>query len=122
MTDWRDNARCRGMDLCLFFPTGGDNGITAKHICQLCEVRVECLADALATNDRHGVRGGLSAKQRRQLHRRLQQPRVRHTPQRDAEIARLTRCGLTARQIGARFGLTPRSVCRARDRAKRTAA
>jgi DNA-binding CsgD family transcriptional regulator len=122
VTDWRDSAFCAQTDPEAFFPDKGGSFWVAKRICQDCEVRAECLADALATDDvDYGIRGGLLPKQRQQLLPPPPQPRVLH-PERDAEIARLTRCGMTAREIAEQLGLTPRSVMRGRQRARRTAA
>lgn len=67
MSDWWNFALCREVDAELFFPETGVNAGTAKSICASCEVREACLADALATDDRFGVRGGLSALERRKL-------------------------------------------------------
>ena len=72
---WTDDALCRQTDPNIFFPeSDGDNGATAKAICRKCEVRSECLEEALALpqqDDMHGVRGGLSRNQRTQLRNRL---------------------------------------------------
>jgi len=68
--DWRDSALCAQTDPAIFFPEHGENAIEAKQICSGCEVRAECLMDALRrlyNQDRFGVRGGLSATQRYEL-------------------------------------------------------
>ncbi|MFJ8045745.1 WhiB family transcriptional regulator [Kitasatospora sp. NPDC096147] len=39
----------------------------AKAVCTACPVRVECRRHALATREPFGVRGGLSAEERRAL-------------------------------------------------------
>jgi WhiB family redox-sensing transcriptional regulator len=65
---WRDLALCAETDPEAFFPEKSGSTRDGKLICQSCDVRVECLDDALATNDVHfGTRGGLSARERRQL-------------------------------------------------------
>ena len=43
----------------------------AKRICQGCEVRAECLEYALANDERFGLWGGLSERERRKLKRRV---------------------------------------------------
>lgn len=68
--DWRDDATCRTVDPELFFPTGRAGQVTemeqqAKKVCAVCPVREECLDTALEDDDYTGVRGGLSAKERR---------------------------------------------------------
>ncbi len=39
-------------------------------MCTSCEVRVECLDYALANDERFGIWGGLSERERRRLRRR----------------------------------------------------
>ncbi|MFO7701064.1 MAG: WhiB family transcriptional regulator, partial [Acidimicrobiia bacterium] len=41
----------------------------ALAVCAACPVRVECLGHALATNERFGVWGGTTEKERRSLAR-----------------------------------------------------
>lgn len=65
---WRLRAVCSdkaGSLLELFFSSQRRDIEAAKRICRTCPVRVECLMDALATGDRWGVRGGVSAPKRR---------------------------------------------------------
>ena len=42
----------------------------AKKICTGCEVKAECLEYALANDERFGIWGGLSERERRRLRRR----------------------------------------------------
>lgn len=80
-TGWLDHAACRGEDVDLFFPSTGADGQhaarEAKRICARCPVRDECLADAVGNRELWGIRGGLSAHERRNMHRgvKLQSPR-----------------------------------------------
>ena len=76
---WRDRALCQGMDTNLFFADRGNEAkiqnAQAKAICQGCIVRFECLEDALnEPQPWFGVRGGLTAKERRRIKWR---PRMR---------------------------------------------
>lgn len=64
---WTDQALCAQVDPEIFFPPRGDMAFPAKRVCARCPVKAECLAEALATDDRYGVRGGLSERQRRGL-------------------------------------------------------
>lgn len=64
---WTEGALCPQVDHDMFFPGKSGPTAQAQRICALCPVRVECLADALARNEQHGVWGGLSTRQRRQL-------------------------------------------------------
>lgn len=65
--NWRDDARCYGTDTESFYPAQGVHPATAKRICQLCDVRAECLEYSLRMNDRNGVWGGLSEAERKPL-------------------------------------------------------
>jgi WhiB family redox-sensing transcriptional regulator len=71
---WRDQALCRDTDPDLFFPVG-TTGMAllaidqAKDVCGACEVRIECLDFALATNQDSGIWGGLSEEERRVIRR-----------------------------------------------------
>ena len=73
---WREVAACAQTDPELWFPADGGNGRRAKQICGGCPVQAECLQDALESGDvDHGVRGGLSPRQRVKLLRARQQLR-----------------------------------------------
>lgn len=63
--DWMDQAACRDEDPNLFFSKKGQ--ATAKEICQGCNVRDECLSEALFQRQRFGVWGGLGEAERRKL-------------------------------------------------------
>jgi WhiB family transcriptional regulator, redox-sensing transcriptional regulator len=68
--DWWDRAACQTEDPELFFPVsetgpGRRQMVRAKAICTQCEVRLRCLGYALATEQEHGVWGGLSELERR---------------------------------------------------------
>jgi WhiB family transcriptional regulator, redox-sensing transcriptional regulator len=65
--DWRDAALCREVDPDLFFPEKGESALPAKSVCRSCEVRAECLDFALEHDERFGIYGGLSERERRRL-------------------------------------------------------
>lgn len=69
---WRDLARCKGMNTEIFFPLKSEPEAfaAAVTVCSQCEVRDECLEDALEYADEHGVRGGLSARARQNYRQR----------------------------------------------------
>jgi WhiB family redox-sensing transcriptional regulator len=74
MPDWHQHATCQEHEIELFFaePSDVQQLQAAKRICAGCPVRSACLADVLAweqPSSRYGVVGGLSAQERRQLHR-----------------------------------------------------
>lgn len=69
--DWRDHAACKGADPNLFFPGRGDWMAirVAKQICAGCDVRAECLEEAIINNEREGIFGGTTVLQRRKIRR-----------------------------------------------------
>src|SRR6201987_5119503 len=66
---WQDGALCPQTDPEAFFPEKGGSTREAKKICLGCEVRAECLDYALAHDERFGIWGGLSERERRRLKR-----------------------------------------------------
>ena len=67
---WQEFALCAQTDPEAFFPEKGGSTREAKRICQGCEVRAECLEYALAHDERFGIWGGLSERERRKLKKR----------------------------------------------------
>jgi WhiB family redox-sensing transcriptional regulator len=68
--DWQERALCAQTDPEAFFPEKGGSTREAKRICQVCEVRDDCLEYALAHDERFGIWGGLSERERRKLKKR----------------------------------------------------
>jgi hypothetical protein len=70
---WQNQALCAETDPELFFGCTGFGGYAAaRRICAACEVTAECLAFALATDEtgyEHGVYGGRTPQERRELKR-----------------------------------------------------
>lgn len=66
---WQDRALCAQTDPEAFFPEKGGSTREAKRVCGGCEVRAECLSYALANDERFGIWGGLSERERRRLRR-----------------------------------------------------
>ncbi len=69
-SDWQERALCAQTDPEAFFPEKGGSTREAKKICTGCEVRAECLEYALAHDERFGIWGGLSERERRKLRKR----------------------------------------------------
>ncbi|MFD7066104.1 WhiB family transcriptional regulator [Streptomyces sp. NPDC059913] len=110
--DWMDSAACAQVDPDLWFPEGsGASSRTAQRICAACPVLTDCGEYAQHVEDategrRYGAWAGLTAS-----------ARDRQTPartQRDEQILALTAQGLSAAEIGARLGVTGRTVDRVR--------
>jgi WhiB family transcriptional regulator, redox-sensing transcriptional regulator len=66
---WQERALCAQTDPEAFFPEKGGSTREAKRICLGCEVRDECLDYALAHDERFGIWGGLSERERRRIKR-----------------------------------------------------
>ncbi|MGX2996873.1 WhiB family transcriptional regulator [Streptomyces sp. JNUCC 64] len=64
---WQERALCAQTDPESFFPEKGGSTREAKKVCLACEVRSECLEYALANDERFGIWGGLSERERRRL-------------------------------------------------------
>jgi WhiB family redox-sensing transcriptional regulator len=76
---WQLRAACRGPAARFFFPPPqserkdekADREERAKAICAECSVRAECLDYAMRIREPHGIWGGLTEVERREL---LQRP------------------------------------------------
>jgi WhiB family transcriptional regulator, redox-sensing transcriptional regulator len=66
---WMAGALCAQADPEAWFPEKGESTRLAKVICRRCPVKAPCLEYALARNERFGVWGGLSERERRELAR-----------------------------------------------------
>lgn len=121
---WMDEALCAQVDTELFYPEKGGSTRQAKQTCTSCPVREQCLAYALENDERHGIWGGLSERERHKLLRESGQKRTRPAvsplvPERllrgmhghglnDVEIARELNCSTeTVRIARNRLGLAP---------------
>lgn len=67
--DWPTHAACRESDPDSLFVQGAAQN-RAKAVCGACQVRTECLADALDNRIEFGVWGGMTERERRALLRR----------------------------------------------------
>lgn len=72
---WQVKAACRGPQAAVFFPPSyverKDDKLEREHrakaICALCPVREPCLAYALRIREPHGIWGGLTEAERRNM-------------------------------------------------------
>lgn len=67
--DWMTDAACTQTDPEIFYPTAGGSTRDAKAVCASCEVQEKCLAWALENDERRGIWGGLSERERARLRR-----------------------------------------------------
>lgn len=127
--DWREQGVCAQTDPEAFFPEKGGSTKEAKAMCADCEVKAECLNWALANNERFGIWGGLSERERRRLSKGLAAmesetlptveprkalPTVGHRKELHAEIRRLLEEGLSNPVIAERTKVHIRTVERRR--------
>lgn len=101
---WVFQAACFGSDPNLFYPESMDDEAAwaARKVCQGCPVARECLQDALDSNDRFGIRGGLSPKQRTNLLKGRVPQKVRQRPR--------TRSGFKKTHCKAGHKFTPENT------------
>tara|TARA_B100001105_G_scaffold251554_1_gene241504 strand:- start:16322 stop:17023 length:702 start_codon:yes stop_codon:yes gene_type:complete len=70
--EWQADALCAETDPEAFFPEKGGSTRAAKQICASCDVTAECLSYALQNDERFGIWGGYSERERRKLKRNTQ--------------------------------------------------
>lgn len=64
---WMNGAVCAQTDPEMFYPDKGGSTAEAKKTCLSCGVRADCLRYALVNNERFGVWGGVSERERRKM-------------------------------------------------------
>ena len=78
--DWRELGLCQQVDSEVFFPDKGGSTREAKRICAACEVQPQCLEFALQHDERFGIWGGLSERERRRTKRQADQKAAASRP------------------------------------------
>jgi len=66
---WMSDALCAQIATEMFFPERGGSTREAKGVCAACPVTAECLEYALRNDERFGIWGGKSERERRKLKR-----------------------------------------------------
>ncbi|WP_331481891.1 WhiB family transcriptional regulator [Streptomyces rubrogriseus] len=68
---WQERAACRGMNSAVFYSPPGERGRerrereeAARSICRGCQVVEQCAAMAVDYEERYGVWGGMSPRER----------------------------------------------------------
>lgn len=64
---WKSDGLCTQVDNDIFFPDKGGSVKEGKAICAACPVRQPCLDFALRNDERFGIWGGHSERERRQI-------------------------------------------------------
>lgn len=117
--EWMADALCAQVDLDLFFPEKGGGTRQAKAVCNggprrhgdprpPCPVREQCLRYALDHDERFGIWGGLSERERRQL-----RPEPTPKPTVAAQAARMADKGMPRKVIADHLDVHPDTVSRA---------
>lgn len=78
---WADRANCLDINPDLMFPNTTTQLAEGKKVCAGCVVRTECLEYALVNNEKFGLWGGTSERERARIQRsrRIQTPFTRST-------------------------------------------
>lgn len=113
---WMVEGLCAQVDPEAWYPEKGGSTRDAKRICEDCPVRAECLNYALAHDERFGIWGGKSERERR----KLKAPRPLTT--KDDEVLRLAGLHWTTAAIALAIGMTERTVLRVLALAEKRAA
>ena len=69
--EWRDKAACLTSDPELWFPKVDHQASRAREICGACPVREQCLALAIANDERDGIWAGMNRTERNAARRQL---------------------------------------------------
>lgn len=72
--NWLDAAACKDMDSEVFFPGRGMDLQPAKQVCKRCPIKELCLEYALRNEEKFGVWGGTSERERRAMRRERRSP------------------------------------------------
>jgi WhiB family redox-sensing transcriptional regulator len=67
--DWTLLALCAEVGDDFWFPEKGGSTREAKRVCRSCLVRADCLEYALDNDERFGIWGGMSERERRKVKR-----------------------------------------------------
>lgn len=122
---WQEEALCAQSDPEAWYPEQGGSTLEAKRICQSCPVRTECLTAALANQERFGIWGGHSERERRKLTKGIAVvPNLTHggnrkyelTGEQELDLMDLLSQGWTQGRIAEHFHISKTAVSRVRNR------
>jgi len=127
--EWMSDALCRDSDPEIFYPGTGHDSRDARAVCARCPVRAACLAYAIEHREYHGVWGGQSERQRRNVRENggrpvnrtrtdaREQPWYQRGPDERVGQVRELAATLTDAQIGVRLGCHRKTVLAIRSAA-----
>jgi WhiB family redox-sensing transcriptional regulator len=64
---WWTFANCSGVDTEIFYPDTRNDAKGWLEFCDPCIVQTDCLQDALTRKEPHGIWGGLTPEERKEL-------------------------------------------------------
>lgn len=67
--EWQELGTCAQTDPDAFYPEKGGSVREAKAVCNRCPVTAECLDYAIRRDERYGVWGGTTERERRAIKR-----------------------------------------------------
>lgn len=73
LPDWYEDALCAQTDPEAFFPEKGGSTRNAKAMCLRCDVREQCLEAAIDRDERFGIWGAMSERDRRKEKKRREE-------------------------------------------------
>ncbi|MEZ5309519.1 MAG: WhiB family transcriptional regulator [Microthrixaceae bacterium] len=73
---WEHRSACKGIDPVIFYPATDEDAETAKAVCAVCPVQVDCLEYAIANREHEGIWGGHTEKERQRIIRRRRRERA----------------------------------------------
>lgn len=109
---WMQEGLCAQTDPEMFFPEKGGTTRNAKKVCASCDVVKECLAYAMRGEERFGIWGGLSERERRKL-RRQDVPKsggATRTKREERVLRQMVAADSTNVDIAERLGITAATV------------
>lgn len=113
---WQNRANCRDNAVDEFYPEGFGRAPRvkyAKRVCSACDVRAECLAWALDNDERHGIWGGLTERERMRLAKGLEPKRFERFKIQPEIVERMTELyedGLSLIEVAEKVGCSPDAV------------
>jgi WhiB family redox-sensing transcriptional regulator len=111
---WQDEGLCKETDPEVFYPEKGGSVRDGKLVCFACPVRAQCLQYALELDEKFGIWGGLSARERRPLKPGYVPPPVRSDdPLLIEEGLRLMDGGMRVTKAANLAGVTRAALSRA---------
>jgi WhiB family redox-sensing transcriptional regulator len=103
---WQDEALCREVDSSIFYVDKGESTAPAKATCNRCDVTDQCLKYALDNDERFGVWGGKSERERRRIQNGVTgKTHTQEITERNVEIVAAWMAGASPTEVADMFDL-----------------